>query len=73
MLWSATLGSLPMPTWLILQLLAIACMPTAYGMARDRARSTKAWLWATLIFGPLALIALVVLGHARNGHFPQSR
>ena len=51
-----------MPNWLILQLLAMATMPAAYDMARDRGRSTRAWLYAALIFGPLALLALLVLG-----------
>jgi uncharacterized membrane protein YdjX (TVP38/TMEM64 family) len=51
-----------MPTWLILQLVAIASMPAAYDMAHDRGRSTRAWLETALIFGPLALLALLVLG-----------
>jgi hypothetical protein len=34
----------------------------AYDMARDRGRSTKAWLSAALIFGPFALLALLILG-----------
>lgn len=48
--------------WLIFQLLAIAIMPAAYDMARDRGRSTRAWLDVALIFGPFALLALLVLG-----------
>ena len=51
-----------MPNWLIFQLLAIAAMPAAYDMARDRGRSTRAWLYTAMIFGPLALLALLVLG-----------
>lgn len=51
-----------MPTWLIFQLFAMACMPAAYDMARDRGRSTKAWLSMALIFGPFALVALLILG-----------
>lgn len=51
-----------MPNWLIFQLLAIATMPAAYDMAHDRGRSRKAWLYAASIFGPLALLALLVLG-----------
>jgi hypothetical protein len=50
---------LPMPTWLIFQLFAMASMPAAYDMARDRGRSTKAWLSTALIFGPFALLALL--------------
>jgi hypothetical protein len=51
-----------MPLWLILQLLAIASMPAVYDMARDRGRSTRAWLWTALLFGPVALLALLILG-----------
>ena len=51
-----------MSTWLIFQLFALASMPAAYNMARDRGRSTSAWLNAALIFGPLALLALFLLG-----------
>ena len=48
--------------WLIIQLVSIAAMPAAYDMARDRGRSTTAWLNIALIFGPLALLALLVVG-----------
>ena len=51
-----------MPNWLIFQLLAMATMPAAYDMARDRGRSTTAWLNMALIFRPLALLALLILG-----------
>jgi hypothetical protein len=64
-----SLGSdqeLPVPTWLIFQLFAMACMPAAYDMARYRGRSTKGWLSTTLIFGPFALLALLIVGRART-------
>jgi hypothetical protein len=51
-----------MPMWLIIQLVSIASIPAAYDMARDRGRSARAWLNIALIFGPLALLALLVLG-----------
>ena len=51
-----------MPMWLIVELVSIAAMPAAYDMARDRGRSTTAWLNIALIFGPLALLALLVVG-----------
>jgi hypothetical protein len=51
-----------MSMWLILQLVSIAAMPAAYDMARDRGRSTSAWLELAMIIGPLALLALLVLG-----------
>ena len=62
-----------MPNWLIFQLLAVATMPVAWDMARDRGRSAKAWLYAAAIFGPLALLALLILGKRDSeayGHRP---
>jgi hypothetical protein len=52
---------------LIIALVSIASMPAAYGMARDRGRSTEAWLGTAMIFGPLALLALLVLGKRGAG------
>jgi hypothetical protein len=67
MLWSAQGKSeAAMPMWLIIQLVSIAAMPAVYDMARDRGRSTRAWLGTALIFGPLALIALLVLGQRNS-------
>jgi hypothetical protein len=51
-----------MSAWLIITLASIASMPVAYDMARDRGRSTGAWLGMAMIFGPLALLALLILG-----------
>jgi uncharacterized membrane protein YdjX (TVP38/TMEM64 family) len=50
---------------LIIALVSVACMPAAFDMARDRGRSTRRWLEAALIFGPLALLALLILGKRR--------
>ena len=47
---------------LIIALVSIASMPAAYDMARDHGRSTKAWLGTAMIFGPLALLTLLLLG-----------
>jgi hypothetical protein len=47
---------------IIIALISVACMPVAYGMARDRGRSTEAWLGTAMVFGPLALLALLLLG-----------
>ncbi len=55
-----------MPMWLIIQIVSIASMPAAYDMARDRGRSARAWLNIALIFGPLALLALLVLGRRNS-------
>jgi hypothetical protein len=51
-----------MPMWLIIQILSIASMPAVHDMARDRGRSTRAWLGMAVIIGPLALLMLLVLG-----------
>ena len=52
---------------LIIGLVSLAWMPAAYDMARDRGRSTEAWLGTAMIFGPLALLALLILGKRRAG------
>ena len=59
-----------MSMWLIIQLVLIASMPAAYDMARHRRRSTTLWLNIALIFGPLALLALLVLGKRDNEFSP---
>jgi hypothetical protein len=48
--------------WVIFQLFAMATMPAAFHMARNRGRSTYAWLNAAMIFGPFALLALIAVG-----------
>jgi hypothetical protein len=52
---------------LIIALVSVACMPVAYDMARARGRSTEAWLGTAMVFGPLALLALLLLGKRRTG------
>jgi hypothetical protein len=56
-----------MSAWLIIALVSIASMPVAYNMARERGRSTTAWLDLAMILGPLALLALLILGKRRAG------
>jgi hypothetical protein len=56
-----------MSAWLIIALASIASMPVAFHMARTRGRSTFMWLDAAMIFGPLALLALLILGKRRTG------
>jgi hypothetical protein len=57
-----------MSAWLIIiALVSAASMPTAFRMARARGRSTWVWLEAAMLFGPLALVALHVLGERRAG------
>jgi hypothetical protein len=55
----------PMSAWLIIALVSIASMPAAFHMAHTRGRSTYMWLDAAMIFGPLALLALLILGKRR--------
>jgi bacteriorhodopsin len=56
-----------MSAWLIIiALVSVASMPTAFRMARARGRSTWLWLEAAMLFGPLALVALLVLGERRD-------
>jgi hypothetical protein len=50
---------------LIFAIVSIASMPVTYDMARDRGRSTEVWLGTASIFGPLALLALLILGKRR--------
>jgi hypothetical protein len=47
---------------LIIAVLSTASMPAAYDMARDRGRSPRAWLNVAFFLGPLALLALLMLG-----------
>jgi hypothetical protein len=50
--------------WVLLtiQIVTIASMPAAYDLARDRGRSARAWLNIAFFIGPLALLALMILG-----------
>ena len=52
--------------WLMIELVSLASMPAVYDMARDRGRSTTAWLNMALIVGPLVLIALLLLGRRHS-------
>jgi hypothetical protein len=61
----ATNSGSSMSAWLIIALVSIASMPVAYDMARGRGRSTRSWLETAMTFGPLALLALLILGKRR--------
>jgi hypothetical protein len=41
-------------------------IPLASEMARERGRSRKFWFWAAFLAGPLAPIALLLLGDSRR-------
>jgi hypothetical protein len=46
-------------------IICLGSMPAAYDMARERGRSTYAWLNWAMLLGPLALLALLILGPRR--------
>ena len=51
--------------WLLF-IVCFASMPLSFQMARERGRSGKTWLWVAAFVGPLAPIALRLLGDARR-------
>jgi hypothetical protein len=51
--------------WLVL-IVSIASIPLAAAMARERARSPGVWFWVAFLVGPLAPLALLVLGDAKH-------
>ena len=51
--------------WVFLAI-CILSIPLASEMARERGRSRKLWLWIALLVGPLAPIALLLLGDSRR-------
>jgi hypothetical protein len=53
--------------WVLFVLALVASMLLAGRMARDRHRSTKAWVWIAAFVGPLGPLALYVLGNRPNG------
>jgi ABC-type microcin C transport system permease subunit YejB len=52
--------------WITL-IVFLASIPLAGAMARARGRSFKAWLWISVLIGPLAPLALAILGQSRDG------
>jgi hypothetical protein len=50
--------------WLFV-IIATGSIPLAGAMARERNRSSKTWLWAAVAVGPLAPLALLILGDAK--------
>ena len=51
--------------WVFLAICFLS-IPMASEMARERGRSRRLWLWIALLVGPLAPIALLLLGEARR-------
>jgi hypothetical protein len=46
-------------------IIATGSIPLAGAMARERNRASKTWLWAAVAVGPLAPLALLILGDAK--------
>jgi hypothetical protein len=51
--------------WWLFVIVSTASVPLAGHMARERNRPSKRWLWIAVAVGPLAPLALVVLGDLR--------
>lgn len=51
--------------WWVFVIVSIASIPLAGEMARERNRPSKTWLWIAVAVGPLAPLALLVLGDRR--------
>ena len=51
--------------WVFL-VICFLSIPLASEMARERGRSRKLWFWVAFVVGPLAPIALLLLGDARR-------
>ncbi|QOZ59861.1 hypothetical protein XH86_14830 [Bradyrhizobium guangdongense] len=51
--------------WLFV-VVSIGSIPLAYAMARERGRSSNAWFWIAVVVGPLAPLALLILGNAKR-------
>jgi ABC-type iron transport system FetAB permease component len=52
--------------WWVVLIVSIGSIPLAMEMARKRARSPRAWFWIAFLVGPLAPLALLILGEARG-------
>ncbi len=51
--------------WWLFVIVSIGSIPLAGAMARERKRSSRRWLWIAVAVGPLAPLALLVLGDRR--------
>lgn len=51
--------------WLFV-IVSIGSLPLAGAMARERNRSPRRWVWISAIVGPLAPLALLILGDAKR-------
>jgi hypothetical protein len=53
-------------TFWVVQLLLLATIPLAAEMARERNRSARGWAWTAVLIGPLAPVALFLMGDAKH-------
>jgi len=51
--------------WLFV-IISIGSIPLAGAMAQERNRSLRTWLWIAVAVGPLAPLALLILGDAKR-------
>ncbi|QOZ44247.1 hypothetical protein XH89_12680 [Bradyrhizobium sp. CCBAU 53340] len=51
--------------WLFV-IISIGSIPLAGAMARERNRSPRTWFWIAVAVGPLAPLALLILGEAKR-------
>ena len=51
--------------WLLV-IISIGSLPLAGAMARERNRPFRKWLWIAVAVGPLAPLALLLLGDAKR-------
>jgi len=58
-------GVMSVMSWLFV-IVSIGSIPLAGAMARERARSPRVWLWIAALIGPLAPLALLILGKTRR-------
>jgi hypothetical protein len=52
--------------WWAILIVSVASLPLAAAMAVERDRSAKFWVWIALVVGPLAPLALLLLGQAKR-------
>jgi hypothetical protein len=50
--------------WWIFVIVSIGSIPLASAMAQERNRSSRRWCWIAVAVGPLAPLALLVVGDA---------
>jgi hypothetical protein len=59
--------------WWAILIVSVASLPLAGAVAVERDRSPKFWVWITFVVGPLAPLALLLLGQAKQLSATSSR